>query len=575
MKKAPWFGLLLAVLALAALAASPAFGGGGPPDVKRQVVSASGTKNIQGQRVIVDILLQVEPGQDPANAANRALKRYGATPLDSAALGSEGFQTFGIVWDTGTAEQYYNPANEPFPSQAVFERAQDTWNLVDTSDFSFTFVETTIRCASLIPECGEQSFDGFNDRIWKDLGGFQGGFITLAVTWVGLSTDEADVAFNTNLNIKWVNTTDENVVGYDVETVDLHEQGHVLGLGHSLEVTAVMAPYYTDPQRSLTPDDIEGITFLYDNLVTGGISGTVTDPDGNPVNGATVSLDGTSISTKRKRGGTYRFTNLPDPVHYGVTAEKDGRRGEARVWVNGAIVVPSIVISDTAIIDIAITDLSAPTSTAKGDSIWVNFTVANVGNQDVSGKITTNVSSDNATPGDATDDITIGTQLLVAGLSAGSSFVWPVTWDTTNANLGEHIVTAAHTFSDDNSANNSLPTTVSLTADAGTVRIHDLGIFLKKKGNLSDAEARITISNVNGAAVSGAVVTVEWSKDNFVSKFKTDTQTTDGGGRATFQSGRVGSSGDFIYIRVADVAKTGSDYVSDKNTKTDAMIEVP
>ena len=382
------------MLALAALAASPAFGGGGPPDVKRQVVSALGTKNIQGQAVIVDILLQVEPGQDPADAANRALKRYGATPLDSAALGSEGFQTFGIVWDTGTAEQYYNPANEPFPSEseAAFRSAQATWNAVGTSDFSFTFAGTTTRCASLIPECGDQSFDGFNDRIWKDLGDGDGVFITLAVTWVGLSTDEDDVAFNTNAAITWADTG-VNADGIDVETVDLHEQGHALGLGHSLDDTAIMAPFYENPQRTLVPDDIEGITFLYDNDVTGSISGAVTDPDGNPVNGATVSLDGTSISTKSKKGGTYRFTNLSDPVHYGVTAEKDGRRGEVRVKVDGAIEAPNIVIPDTATTDIAITALSAPASTAKGDSVWVNFTVANVGNQDVNSKIATNVFS--------------------------------------------------------------------------------------------------------------------------------------------------------------------------------------
>ena len=164
----------------------------------------------------------------------------------------------------------------------------------------------------------------------------------------------------------------------------------------------------------------------------------------------------------------------------------------------------------------------------------------------------------------------------MAGLSAGSSFNWPVTWDTSNANVGVHIVTAAHTFSDDNLANDYLTTEVILTADAGTVRVHNIYMSLKKKGSLSDAETRITISNVNGAAVSGADVTVDWSKDElFASVFKTDTQTTDGGGGVTFHSGRVGSSGDIIYIGVTDVSKDGSDYVPDKNTKTIVFIEVP
>jgi hypothetical protein len=52
---------------------------------------------------------------------------------------------------------------------------------------------------------------------------------------------------------------------YDVETVALHEIGHILGLQHSTVSGAVMAPTISSRStlRSLQPDDIAGIRSLY------------------------------------------------------------------------------------------------------------------------------------------------------------------------------------------------------------------------------------------------------------------------------------------------------------------------
>lgn len=53
--------------------------------------------------------------------------------------------------------------------------------------------------------------------------------------------------------------------GYDIESVALHEVGHVLGLAHSDVHSAVMYPYFTTNfvKNQLQPDDIDGLKDLY------------------------------------------------------------------------------------------------------------------------------------------------------------------------------------------------------------------------------------------------------------------------------------------------------------------------
>ncbi len=65
-----------------------------------------------------------------------------------------------------------------------------------------------------------------------------------------------DIFFNTNLN--WNSTT-----GYDLETVALHEIGHVMGLGESTVTNAAMYPYYGGTQQWLASDDINGAQAIW------------------------------------------------------------------------------------------------------------------------------------------------------------------------------------------------------------------------------------------------------------------------------------------------------------------------
>jgi len=115
--------------------------------------------------------------------------------------------------------------------------------------------------------------------------------------------------------------------GYDVESVILHENGHVVGLGHSEVGDAVMYAYYVEePRRLLHLDDIDGITFLYPYAgTTGSISGTVTD-DGVPataISGATVVVEGTALSATTDTLGDYTIGQIPEGT-YDVTASASG-----------------------------------------------------------------------------------------------------------------------------------------------------------------------------------------------------------------------------------------------------------
>ena len=57
---------------------------------------------------------------------------------------------------------------------------------------------------------------------------------------------------------------------FDLESVYLHENGHLAGLGHSTDVRTVMYPSYQMARCALAQDDTNGIAASTEHPATGG-----------------------------------------------------------------------------------------------------------------------------------------------------------------------------------------------------------------------------------------------------------------------------------------------------------------
>jgi hypothetical protein len=173
--------------------------------------------------------------------------------------------------------------------QAAVNRAFDTWQAVPTATIEYEFTGFT----SALPgdEDGRSTL-GFRAAPDLDRVLAATSFLVDAVTGEVL---ESDVFFNTVFD--WSVAADGEAARYDVETIALHEIGHLSGLGHSAlgetelslvgrRVTAaesVMFPIAFRPggvsNRSLRPDDIAGLSDIYPDSTfkeeTGSVSGRV------------------------------------------------------------------------------------------------------------------------------------------------------------------------------------------------------------------------------------------------------------------------------------------------------------
>ena len=215
------------------------------------MVSATGTKQVDGQTVDVEILVVVPAGQERERGQGPR-----AEGPERAGRTSARWTTTGLVWDNASATQRYNPSGQPVSGQSALVATQSTWNNAG-SRFRFVNGGTTSTCPSLVPGCaGGQQFDGQNGVGWAAL---EDG--TLGVTVYNPSIDEADMGINTRY--PWNLGCQELSTSYDLQTVLLHENGHVVGLDHSNDTNAIMYPSYQQANCSLGQDDVNGIRAIY------------------------------------------------------------------------------------------------------------------------------------------------------------------------------------------------------------------------------------------------------------------------------------------------------------------------
>lgn len=246
--------------------------------------SVVGVREEGSIRSLVHARVVVRDDSDPATLTEEALKSLDARPLRPDEMQSWGFALQGGRWgqfstpgrNDDKVVQYYNPAGAPIADavDAILVSTQRTWTEVRSSRFRFEFGGLTTRAAA--------AGDGFNDVEWQRRTDTR----ALAVTTLSFNVItgayvDADVWLNSRY---WWTTAPAPPpppptlpkdaartsfviipLRFDVETILVHEEGHVLGLGHVYDRSAVMYPF-VGPEvaiRDLGDGDIAGVTALY------------------------------------------------------------------------------------------------------------------------------------------------------------------------------------------------------------------------------------------------------------------------------------------------------------------------
>lgn len=204
-----------------------------------------------------------------------------------------GGRTVPVRWPSGAIPYYVTERDFSGISPQAFSdaigRATTTWAQVPGLPVSFRSQGLT-RSQPL--DADGRSTIGFLDRPDQErvLGATT--FLLDASTGTLL---EADIYFNTRF--RWSTAADGEAGAVDLESVALHELGHLLGLGHSalgetevsgtgrrvVSTAALMFPIAwpagSIADRALQPDDVAGVRDLYDDLPGsefGSVQGQVT-----------------------------------------------------------------------------------------------------------------------------------------------------------------------------------------------------------------------------------------------------------------------------------------------------------
>ena len=256
-------------------------------------------------------------------------------------------------WPGGRPTIFVDPVMLPAHADAI-RNASQTWSSVPGS--VFRFVHGGSSTSPDVTDHGNGNSDLYFDATLPPF--------AVAITFAfetGENIIERDVAFNGTLN--WT-TTGSPGGAPDVETVALHELGHVLGLLHEDSVPSVMRSG-GDPsvqRRALEDDDRAGVVFLYPAGGGGGggapkgpdlSAGTLLVTQGVPGAGRAVTLRAEVKNRSTLPAGPFRVSAV-------LVTSLPAKASDEEL---GGLDLPSLAGGATTTVDL---DVFIPSSTPPG-----------------------------------------------------------------------------------------------------------------------------------------------------------------------------------------------------------------
>lgn len=169
--------------------------------------------------------------------------------------------------------------------------------------------------------------------------------------------------------------------------------------------------------------------------------------------------------------------------------------------------------------DAAITAVSAPDTVVMGESVDIEYTVANHGTEDITGSFDVVIS-------DETDGSVIHTE-NINGLNVEEEQEFTYTWDTGEAAGGDHEIMISHDHEDDFADNNFQSVDIFITE--GTSENVDLSVTEVTAPDSvllgEDASVDITISNTGDSDITDDILV---SLTNETDDAEIDTETVSG-----------------------------------------------